>query len=103
MAGSPSPIQDALRSNLGVEEEIPEDELPNPAVGRDSHLSPLHPTLLQRLSRDPSFHRGDLSSALLSPAPSLPAVASLPLGLSLLFPKGSRQPGDCEVPPMVIQ
>lgn len=39
--------------------------------------------------RDPSFHRGDQSSALLSPAPSLPAVASLPLGLSLLFPKGS--------------
>lgn len=56
------------------------------------------PAPFQRLSRDPSFHR-DLSSTLLSPALSLLAVASLSLGLSLLFQEAEaqRKAGGCQL------
>lgn len=84
-------------SDLGVGEEVPDGELSHPAVGRGSCPSPLHPISESRLSRDPYFHRGDLSPAL-----SLPAVASLSLGLSLLLPKGRRLPADGEIPGLAI-
>lgn len=79
-----------LLSDLGVGEGIPDDELATLLWGEEAVLSPPHPRPFQRgaLSRDPLFCGGNLSSALLSPAQSLPAVASLPSRLSLLFQKG---------------
>ena len=88
-------------SDWGVGEEVPDGGLPRLLWGEEAgpSLLPPPPAPFQRLSRDPSFHRGDLSSALLSPALSLLAVASLSLGLSLLFQEAEAQgkAGGCQL------
>lgn len=81
-----------LMSGLGMGEGIPDHEPSHPSVGRG--LSSPHPT--PGCFRDEAFP-GTLfgrGSALLSPARSLPAVASLSSSLGLLLQKGQRLTAD---------